>query len=438
MPVSPCDGSAAGNHGWDNFIDDSSMNIGIIVIGDELLIGQVVDTNSGDIARMIAPAGWQVGEVRTVHDDACAMRHAIEEMMACHDVVLTTGGLGPTKDDITKATLRDIFGGEMRMDYGVLAHVEEVFRKRGLRMNDLTRSQAIVPDSCKVIHNALGTAPVMWFERDGKVLVAMPGVPFETRHAFANEVLPRLLDRFSDRSVLGHRTLVIVDITESDLAERLSEWENGLQTGLHLAYLPQAGYIRLRIDCAGTNEEEVHLTLDEAVQWLKDTLGEHVLADEDLTPEQLLMQELKARTLTFGCAESCTGGNIAHRMTMLPGVSEMFMGSVTAYSNDVKMHLLGVDAKVLADNGAVSEPVAFQMAEGACRALGVGCAVATSGIAGPGGGSAEKPVGMVCMGFVTPQRSVSRTFRFPGDRGRVIDRATTVALLEMVKMLRKL
>lgn len=413
------------------------MDIGIIVIGDELLIGQVVDTNSGDIARMIAPAGWQVGEVRAVHDDADAIKGAIHDMTSRYDVVISTGGLGPTKDDITKATLREIFGGEMRQDAGVLAHVEQVFARRGLRMNDLTRGQAMVPDSCVVIPNELGTAPVMWFERGGKVLVAMPGVPFETRHAFANEVLPRLLGRFADRSVLGHRTLVIVDITESDLAERLSDWEEGLQPGLHLAYLPQAGYIRLRIDCAGTNEEEVHLTLDEAVQWLADTLEEHILAYEDLTPQQLLMRELQERSLTFGCAESCTGGNIAHRMTMLPGVSEVFAGSVTAYSNDVKTNLLGVDAAVLAANGAVSEPVALQMAQGVRHALEVDCAVATSGIAGPGGGSPEKPVGTVCMAFATPAGAVARTFCFPGDRSRVIDRASTVALIETVKLLRR-
>lgn len=409
------------------------MKIGIIVIGDELLIGQVTDTNSGDIARMIAPAGWQIGEVRTVHDDSEAIRRVIGEMMGLYDVVLSTGGLGPTKDDITKATLQGIFGGEMYEDAGVLAHVEEVFRKRGLKMNSLTRGQAMVPDSCIVIPNALGTAPVMWFEREGKVLVAMPGVPFETRHAFANEVLPRLLDRFADRSVLGHRTLVVVDITESDLAERLSEWEDGLQPELHLAYLPQAGYIRLRIDCAGVDNESVDQALDKAVQWLTDNLGSHILADEDLTPQQLLMRTLQEHGLSFGSAESCTGGNIAHRMTMLPGVSEVFMGGVVAYSNEVKMQVLGVDKDVLAENGAVSEPVALQMAKGAQRVLGVDCAVATSGIAGPGGGSEDKPVGMVCMAFATPEGALTRTFRFPGNRARIIDRATTVALIEMVK-----
>lgn len=412
------------------------MEISIVVIGDELLIGQVTDTNSGDIARMIAPAGWTVREVRSVHDDAAAIKGAIEAAMAATDIVLTTGGLGPTKDDITKETLRGIFGGEMRRDDGVLEHVREVFRRRGLRMNALTESQAMVPDSCRVIPNALGTAPVMWFERDGKVLVSMPGVPFETRHAFATEVLPRLLDRFAERSAIGHRTLVLAGITESDLAERIGEWEEGLAEGLHLAYLPQAGFIRLRIDCVGPNAEAVQMLLDQAQQWLTDNLGELVLATEDLTPQQILMRILQERHLTMATAESCTGGNIAHRMTLLPGVSEVFAGGVVAYSNEVKMHVLGVDPAVLKANGAVSEPVAAQMAQGACRALGAGCAVATSGIAGPGGGSPRKPVGTVCVAFATPDGTYTETLHLPGDRNRVIDRATTEALIRMIRLLR--
>jgi len=411
------------------------MQISIIVIGDELLIGQVVDTNSGDIARMIAPVGWTVQEVRTVHDDAAAIRQAILEAMAVSDVVLTTGGLGPTKDDITKATLRDIFGGAMRRDESVLVHVREVFARRGLHMNALTETQAMVPDSCTVIPNALGTAPVMWFEKNGKVLVSMPGVPFETRHAFAAEVLPRLLDRFAERSAIGHRTLVIAGITESDLAERLADWEDGLPGGLHLAYLPQAGYIRLRIDCVGPDAEAVRLTLDEAQQWLVDNLGSLVLATDDFTPQQMLMQQLKAMGFTMATAESCTGGNIARRMTALAGVSEVFRGGVVAYSNEVKVNVLGVDAATIASNGAVSEVVARQMAEGARRVLGADCAVATSGIAGPGGGSEEKPVGTVCVAFSTPAGTDTLTLHLPGDRARVIDRASTEVLIGLVKRL---
>lgn len=413
------------------------MDVAIVVIGDELLIGQVVDTNSGDIARMIAPAGWTVKYVTTVHDDAAAIREAIEEAMSEVDIVLTTGGLGPTKDDITKATLRDIFGGEMVLDTDVLNHVRTVFKRRGLNMNSLTESQAVVPDSCKVIHNELGTAPVMWFERNGKVVVSMPGVPFETRHAFRNEVLPRLLERFGDRSVLEHRTLVVTDITESDLAEKLDGWERSLPPHFHLAYLPQAGYIRLRLDAAGNNKEALCVGLDGQVRWLADFLGSHLFSTSDLTPEQVLFEELRSRNLTFATAESCTGGNIAHRITMLAGVSEVFLGSVVSYSNNAKRELLGVDAATLNRFGAVSEAVAAQMAEGACRRLKADCAVATSGIAGPGGGSDEKPVGTVCMAFATPAGTVTETFRFPGDRSRVIDRASTMALIRIVQHLRR-
>ena len=412
------------------------MEVGIIVIGDELLIGQVVDTNSGDIARMIAPVGWTVGEVRAVRDDATAIRNAINNMMAKYRVVLTTGGLGPTKDDITKGTLVDIFGGELVLDESVLTQVYDVFRRRGLNMNALIETQAMVPSRCTVIPNALGTAPVMWFERDEHVLVSMPGVPFETRYVFANEVLPRLLDRFGERSVVEHRTLIVVDITESDLAERISDWEDGLAAELHVAYLPSPGYIRLRIDCVGDDVAVVKRNLDDAVQWLERNLAQHLLATDDLTPEQILMQELTSRHLTFGTAESCTGGNIAHRMTMLAGVSEVFMGSVVSYSNEVKMHQLGVQESTLQSFGAVSEEVAREMAQGACRAMNVTCAVATSGIAGPGGGSVEKPVGTVCMAFATPTGVTTRTFHFPGDRRRIIDRASTTALIEIIKQLR--
>ncbi|MDE5940800.1 MAG: CinA family nicotinamide mononucleotide deamidase-related protein [Muribaculaceae bacterium] len=413
------------------------MEVAIVVIGDELLIGQVVDTNSGDIARMIAPAGWTVKYVESVHDDSSAIKGAVERGMESADIVLMTGGLGPTKDDITKETLREIFGGGMVLDSGVLEHVRSVFQRRGLNMNALTESQAMVPDSCTVIRNELGTAPVMWFEKEGKVVVAMPGVPFETRHAFRNEVLPRLLSRFGQRSAIGHRTLVVTDITESDLAENLEQWESSLPEHLHLAYLPQAGYIRLRLDGIGDDSLMVDRDLDNAVSWLQDWLGDKVLATADLTPEQVLADELRRRGLTFATAESCTGGNVVHRLTLLPGISDVLCGSVVSYSNEVKHNVLGVDNETLSRLGAVSEPVARMMAEGVRKALGAGCAISTSGIAGPGGATPDKPVGTVCMAFSTPQATRSATFRFPGDRQRVIDRASTVALIEMVKLLRQ-
>lgn len=409
------------------------MDVSIIAIGDELLIGQVVDTNSGDIARTIAPAGWRVAGVQVVADDATAIREAIELAIRKSDIVLTTGGLGPTKDDITKDTLIGIFGGELRFDADVMENVRSVFERRGLNMNRLTESQAMVPTSCRVIRNELGTAPVMWFERAGKVLVAMPGVPFETRHAFTNEVFPQLLKRFGQDILIEHRTLIIYGITESDMAERLTDFENNLPKGLHLAYLPNQGYIRLRIDGMSTDGAWLYDAVEAAVQQLKSLLGPLILADEDLLPEQLLLNRLREKGYTFGSAESCTGGNIAHRITMVPGASDVMKGSIVSYSNDVKAGVLGVDTETIGALGAVSEPVAKQMAEGARKALGVDCAVATSGIAGPGGGSPEKPVGTVCMAFATPHGTTTRTFHLPGDRGRVIERASTVAMIELTR-----
>lgn len=414
------------------------MDVSVIAIGDELLIGQVTDTNSGDIARALTPFGWSLRSTRTVHDSATDIRDAITQAFAESDVVLTTGGLGPTKDDITKSTLRDIFGGEMVLDSGTLENVREVFRRRGLHMNSLTESQAMVPDSCRVIKNELGTAPVMWFERDGKVLVAMPGVPFETRHAFSREVLPRLLRHFGQTATILHSTLIITDITESDLAERIADIENALPPQLHLAYLPNQGYIRLRLDATGMDETRLQKMLSDALSALRENLGDKILAEHDATPEEILKDMLVEKGLTFATAESCTGGNIAHRFTMLPGASDVFAGGVVSYANEVKINALGVDAGTIATLGAVSEPVAAAMAEGACRVLGTDCAVATSGIAGPGGGTPDKPVGTVCMAFTTPAGTHTVTVHLPGDRGRVIDRASTTALIGMIKAVRSL
>lgn len=413
------------------------MKISVIAIGDEILCGQIADTNSGEIARMIAPLGWKLRSVEVIGDEASAIETAVERAMELNDVVLVTGGLGPTKDDVTKAVMLRVFGGEMVLNEKVKAHVEEVFRRRNLKMNALTATQAMVPSSCTVLENELGTAPIMWFERDGKVVVNMPGVPFEMRNAFAREVLPRLAEKFgSDRAILsGH--LMVHGISESDLAERLADWEEGLDKGVHLAYLPQRGYLKLRVDVVAPDASAAGLLLDQAMSFLKDMLGELVIAEGDMSPEELLLEELRLTGNTVASAESCTGGNIAHRLTLIPGASDVVMGGVVAYANEVKTGILGVNADDIAALGAVSEPVALQMAEGVCRATGASCGMATSGIAGPGGGSAEKPVGTVCFGIATPKGSRSFTLHLPGKRADVIARATNEAILALIRDLRK-
>lgn len=414
------------------------MNVSIIAIGDELLIGQVIDTNSGDIARMLNPVGWRVNDVQVIGDSANEIFRAIDRAFATSDVVLTTGGLGPTKDDITKATLCQYFGGELKEDPQALENVLEVVAKRGLRINDLTAAQAIVPTSCQVIQNRVGTAPIMWFEHKGKVLVAMPGVPFETHQMFQEAVLPRLLKTFNSNVAIGHRTVLVTGWSESKLAMEISQWEDALPEYLHLAYLPKPGLIRLRLDGIHSDSDFITSELDKYHRQLIDKLGDDILFTEDYSVAEILLHYLNEKKLSVSTAESCTGGNIAHLITSIAGSSAAFMGGVVAYSNDVKHLTLGVAVEALEQFGAVSIPVVEQMATGACKALNTDCAIATSGIAGPGGGSEEKPVGTVCIAVKTPIGITSEIFKFPGNRSRVIDRASTTAIIMLITQLRSI
>lgn len=419
------------------------MKVSIIVIGDELLLGQVTDTNSGDMARHIAPYGWEVNDVQTVGDEAGEIRLAIDRAFELSDVVLTTGGLGPTKDDITKTVMCDYFGGELKEDPEVLANVLDVVSRRGFKINKLTAAQAIVPTSCRVIQNRVGTAPIMWFEKDGKVLVSLPGVPFETREMFTTEVFPQLCEKFRTDVDIEHAVLMVTDYTESGLAEKIAPWEEALPEYLHLAYLPKPGLIRLRIDGAHRDKDFITAEVRRAAGELVEMLGDAVIATDDLTPAEILLRRCRERGLKLATAESCTGGNIAHEITLIAGSSDVFAGSVVSYSNEVKMTVLGVGAETLEANGAVSLPVVREMAEGALRAIGAQVAVATSGIAGPGGGSEEKPVGTVCMAaaVVTPDGRTlceTETHHFPGNRRRVIEASTTRVLIKAIKLLRSL
>lgn len=406
------------------------MKISIIAIGDELLIGQVIDTNSGEIARKIGPHGWEVNDVQVIADNAEEITRTVDRAFQHSDVVLTTGGLGPTKDDITKTTLCKIFGGEMQLDPATLDNVKDVVARRGIKLNSLTADQAIVPTSCRVIQNRVGTAPIMWFDRDNgkKVLVAMPGVPFETRQMFADAVLPMLLERFPSKDVLLHSVTIVAGMTESEVAMALASIEEAFPPELHLAYLPKPGLIRLRLDARGTDRNHLQSLIDEATSKIRQRLAGHILSTADRTIGEITLDTFRKLKLTLATAESCTGGNIAHTITAVAGSSEYFKGSVVAYANDVKQNLLGVDSATLNRYGAVSEQVAAQMAEGAARTIGTDCAIATSGIAGPGGAVAGKPVGTVCVGITTPSGTITTTLHLPGTRDRVIDRATTEAL----------
>ena len=406
------------------------MKLSIVVIGDELLIGQVTDTNSGEIARAMGPDGWETVSVRVIGDNAAQIKEAINNALSEADLVITTGGLGPTKDDITKAVMLEIFGGKLIHNPDVAENIREVFNRRGLTLNPLTLGQAMVPDSCRVIQNRFGTAPVMWFEKDSKVLVAMPGVPFETVGTLP-EVRRLVNEYFSPGDVFIHRTFMVAGITESDLASHLDEFESALPSGIHLAYLPQPGLIRLRLD--GVNVDRN--TFENFDFRLKKELGDLLIFYGDATPAEILLIAARSCNLKIAAAESCTGGNIAHLITSVPGSSDTFLGGIVSYANEVKQNLLGVKPEDLETHGAVSREVVEQMAIGVCRATGADCSVATSGIAGPGGGSPDKPVGTVWMAWCVNGKVISKKFRFPGDRLRVINRASTEGILGLHRLL---
>lgn len=400
------------------------MKLSIVIIGDEILLGRVTDTNSGLIARSFSEIGWEVAGVRTVGDKGDDIRAAIEASLLESSLVITTGGLGPTRDDITKGVMADIFGGTLKEDKAVTANVVRIFDERGLTINDLTRSQAWVPTSCRVIMNRLGTAPVMWFERDGKVLVAMPGVPFETR-GMLPEVRAQVSDHFGNVGHIMHREFTVTGITESDLAEHLTAFEDAMPAGFKLAYVPSPGEILLRLDGAPDAPDEI---FNACAEKLRGELGQHLAGEGKLSPAEIALHKLRARKWTLSTAESCTGGNIAHLVTAIAGCSDTFTGGVVSYANDVKMGLLGVNPATLESDGAVSEATVRQMAEGVARACCADCSVATSGIAGPGGGSDEKPVGTVWIAAHTPEKTIAKIFHFSGDRTAVIDRASAAAI----------
>lgn len=411
------------------------MKYSIIAIGDELLIGQVTDTNSGWIAREMSVYGWELQKVQVVPDNADAIKKAIDIAFEESDVVLATGGLGPTKDDITKTTLCDYFGGELIFDDATLANVLEVVEKRHLKLNEYTRNQAYVPSSCEVVQNEVGTAPILWFEKDEKVLVSMPGVPFEMQHMMKKVLIPKLVKKPHDNMHLQYRTFIVIDIIESLLAMQLDGFEKELPEYMHLAYLPTPGLIRLRLTGACEDESLLTANMDTFSAKLHALVGDKIICDEDMPLAQILGKKLLEKGMTVASAESCTGGNIAHEITRIAGSSSYFKGSVVSYANEVKINVLNVSSTDIDVHGVVSEPVVQQMVSGVCKVMNTDCAISTSGIAGPGGAEPGKPIGTVWIAAKAADSVVSQCFHFPGDRERVINRATNEGIKLLLKLL---
>ena len=400
----------------------------LITIGDEILIGQVIDTNSAWMARELNREGFQVVQITSVPDIQEQIIEAFANAFKRADIVLVTGGIGPTKDDITKQTLCEFFDTELVFNEEMYQNVLRQLSGRPGAMNELNRCQAYVPACCTPIVNGAGTAPITWYERDGKVLVSMPGVPREMMWAMKNEILPRLKAHFNTPKLM-HQTIIIKDYAESQLAIKLEEWENALPPFIKLAYLPQVGYIRLRLTGKNEDEKALDTAMKKETGKLQEILGSAVVAMEDIAPDVQISRILKELGLTLSTAESCTGGNIAHLLTLHPGSSLFFKGGVVAYSNEVKQCLLGVSENSLLQHGAVSRQVVEQMAQGAMKALGCDYTIATTGIAGPDGGTPEKPVGTVWIAVANKDTVVSKKFHFTAIREQNIQRTVNTALV---------
>ena len=410
----------------------------IITIGDEILIGQIVDTNSASISKHLNGAGITVEEKTSIGDEAEQIESTLHRALQSSQVVIITGGLGPTKDDITKHTLARIFNSPMHEDERVCEHVRTMLERRGITFNELNRGQAMVPDVCTVLFNAYGTAPGMWFETEnGSVVISLPGVPFEMEHLMEDEVMPRLKARFALRANV-HRTMITAGLPESMLAERIAKWEDSLPEWVKLAYLPSPNIVRLRLSAYNQEDgEATRAAIDELFDKLYDIIPQHIVGFEEATMQALVHDIMCKRGLTLATAESCTGGTIASRFTAMAGASAYFLGGVVAYANEAKRDILGVNYDDILEHGAVSECVARQMAEGVRRITGADYAIATTGIAGPAGGSEAKPVGTVWMAIATPQRTVAMMRASGSDRGQIINRASAYAIEMLYKELKK-
>lgn len=404
------------------------VNVEIITIGDELLIGQVVDTNSAWIGTQMNAIGARISRITSISDSVDEIRRAILEADGRAQVVLTTGGLGPTKDDITKTTIAAMFSLPLVRDEPTYQHVQRLTAHLGLPFNELNQSQALVPQGCRVMANPIGTAPGMVLALPGgSTLFSMPGVPFEMKKMVTDHVIPIVREHYTLREVV-HRTVVTFGLTESRMAQMLAPWEESLPEWLHLAYLPNPMGLRLRLSAYDVEAQRAEKAIDEEFEKLRPIIGTHILGREPATVFSAVAQMLNRDGATLAVAESCTGGAISARITAMEGASAYYMGGVTAYSNQVKVNVLGVSAADIDQYGAVSRTVAEQMAVGVRRALGADYGISTTGIAGPSGGSADKPVGTVWMALAHSGGVESRCMQFGELREQNIERAAAHAV----------
>jgi nicotinamide-nucleotide amidase len=399
----------------------------IITIGDEILIGQIIDTNSAWMAQQLNTVGVRIKQISSVSDDRQHILNALAEAHQRADVILITGGLGPTKDDITKKTLAEYFGVGFRTDDAALENVKQIFAKYNRPLLDVNIKQAEVPENCEVINNGNGTAPGMWFDYEGKIYVSMPGVPFEMQYMMQETVIPKLEQKFQLPKVI-HKTILTVGEGESFLAERIADIENSLPPTIKLAYLPKLGQVRLRLSGYEDKTGDLQKQIDHYSALLVERIGKVVVAEEDIALEKAILNKMAARNLTLSVAESCTGGYISHLFTQHAGSSQVFFGGAVSYSYELKESVLGVKNETLWQCGAVSEPTVTEMVEGALLNFKSDYAIAVTGIAGPGGGMPDKPVGTVWIGVAGGGKSLIKRFTFGSKRIQNIERTAITAL----------
>jgi nicotinamide-nucleotide amidase len=418
------------------------MNIEIINIGDELLIGQVINTNAAWMAEQLNLSGFRVFQFTVISD---SRRHILEALAGSEkraEVVLISGGIGPTKDDLTKHTLCEFFSTRLVFNQEAYLDIEELFARRGYQVTELNRQQAELPENCTGIPNKLGTARGMWFEKSrpgggATIFVSLPGVPFEMKEMMTNYIIPRLKETFRAPNIY-HKTLLTQGIGESFLATGIESWENALPSNVKLAYLPQPGIVRLRLTGEGENKELLHQQVDVEIAKLQELVKDYFFGYDDETLEMIVGRLLTENHATLATAESCTGGSIAQLITSIPGSSAYFLGSVVAYANAIKENILGVSVETLEKYGAVSEQAVTEMAVSIQAKFNAGYAIATSGIAGPGGGTPEKPVGTTWIAIAAPDEVFARRYLFGDSRDRNIRRTSLQALsLLRKKLLRR-
>jgi nicotinamide-nucleotide amidase len=412
------------------------MNAEIITIGDEILIGQVIDTNSANIAQVLNEIGINISRITSISDNIFEIKEALNEASAKAKLVLITGGLGPTNDDKTKIAIQEYFNSKWIIDQLVLDHIKELLYRRGVQMNDKNLEQAKVPDNCKLIHNRLGTAPGLWFMNSKASFIFMPGVPFEMK-AILEDLVPELKRIFGSPSIV-HRTILTHGIAESALAKVISDWEMNLPEFLSLAYLPSPGMVRLRITGKNTLDIDIYNIINEEIKKLNKIIPEYIFGYDNDSLQKVVGELLRKRKFTLSTAESCTGGTIASLITSVPGCSIYYKGSVVAYSNDIKSKILNIDNELIIKNGAVSKEVAESMAKGVRKLLESDYSIATTGIAGPDGGTMEKPIGSVWIAISGPSGTSSQLFRFGDERNRNISRTAYAALNQLRKIILKI